>query len=160
MIELLISILVAGVLLVIGIPLILSALAFLVAIAGTLARLLTFMGLIALFSGAVPLAIILFILAALVAGGSAADGTNTVAAVNEGPRASSESKRNRKIYILGEYTFICRGKDDGYFGQYITLRIPSFGFPRIYANFSSLPRCAARFLAHLPSPFLRYSTSN
>ena len=86
MIDLILSILVAGVLLVIGIPIIIFVLSFLVAIAGTVARLLTFMGLIALFTGAVPLAIILFILAALMVGGSAADSTNTVAAVNEGPR--------------------------------------------------------------------------
>lgn len=86
MIDLILSILVAGVLLVIGIPIIIFVLSFLVAIAGTVSRLLTFMGLIALFTGAVPLAIILFILAALMVGGSAADSTNTVAAVNEGPR--------------------------------------------------------------------------
>ena len=86
MIELILTALVALVLLAVGIPIIFAALAFLVAVAGTVARLLTFMGLIALFTGAVPIAIILFICAILMAGGSTADSTNTVAAVNEGPR--------------------------------------------------------------------------
>ena len=86
MIDLILTALVALVLLAVGIPIILAALGFLVAVAGTVSRLLTFMGLIALFSGAVPIAIILFICAILMAGGSAADSTNTVAAVNEGPR--------------------------------------------------------------------------
>ena len=86
MIDLILTALVALVLLVVGIPIIIVALASLVAVAGTVSRFLTFMGLIALFNGAVPIAIILFICAILMAGGSAADSTNTVAAVNEGPR--------------------------------------------------------------------------